>query len=44
MTHSRFDNQHRQVCADCREAYEDFLQEQADEARLDAMSEELETV
>lgn len=37
--HNRFDEAHRAVCDDCQRAYEDFCQEQADEARLDSMAE-----
>lgn len=38
--HSRFDEEHRSVCEDCYSDYFDFMQEQADEARLDAMIED----
>ena len=37
--HSRFDEEHRAICEDCRADYVDFIQEQAAEARLDAMAE-----
>jgi len=39
MKHNRFDEEHRKVCDDCRDQYEDFCQEQDDDARLDALSE-----
>ena len=35
--HSRFDEDHRKICEDCYAGYVDFCQEQADDARLDAM-------
>lgn len=35
--HSRFDEDHRAICEDCYSDYVDFCDEQADEARLDAM-------
>lgn len=38
-THDRFDEEHRLICEDCTADYFDFCQEQADEARLDAMAE-----
>ena len=28
IEHSRFDEEHRRICDSCRDAYEDFLQEQ----------------
>lgn len=37
--HSRFDEEHCRVCSDCYADRLDFLWEQADEARLDAMAE-----
>lgn len=37
--HSRFDEEHYRNCQDCYEDHLDFMQEQADEARLDAMIE-----
>ena len=40
MDHSRFDEDHRKTCDDCRDAYEDFCQEQEAEAQLDAMIEQ----
>lgn len=36
--HSRFDEDHRKICEDCTADYFDFCQEQAEEARLDSMS------
>lgn len=41
--HSRFNDEHRAKCSDCYEAYLDFMDEQRDEQRLDAMA-ELETM
>lgn len=37
--HSRFDEEHRAECSDCYADHLDFMQEQADDARLDAMIE-----
>lgn len=37
--HSRFDEDHRRNCTDCYADYIDFCQDQADDARLDAMIE-----
>ena len=37
--HSRFDEEHCRVCSDCYADRLDFMQEQADEARLDALAE-----
>ena len=36
--HSRFDEDHRKVCEPCHADWLDFCQEQADDARLDALS------
>lgn len=36
--HSRFDAEHYRTCQDCYEDHLDFMQEQADDARLDAMA------
>ena len=33
--HSRFDENHRQTCEDCRSQYLDFCQEQDDDMRSD---------
>jgi hypothetical protein len=33
--HNRFDEYHRRTCDDCTRDYLDFLQDQADDARLD---------
>ena len=33
--HNRFDEVHRDECEECRDAYDDFCQECADEDRLD---------
>lgn len=38
MNHTRFDEAHRNTCDDCRRDYEDFCQEQEDDARLDALA------
>lgn len=38
--HNRFDEDHHRICEDCYSGYADFMQEQADDARLDAMSEQ----
>jgi len=39
-THSRFDESHYRNCQPCLEDHLDFMQEQADEARMDAMEHE----
>ena len=35
LSHNRFDKNHREECNDCRDAYNDFLQEQNLEAKED---------
>lgn len=40
VEHDRFSEKHRNICLDCRDAYEDFVQDSNDDARLDALSEE----
>jgi len=37
--HNRFDEEHRKTCDSCHDAYNDFIQESNDEARLDELSE-----
>ena len=40
MKHDRFDEDHRNVCADCYDAWLDFCEEQEDQARLDRLIEQ----
>jgi len=40
MKHDRFNEIHRRLCDDCYNAYLDFRDEQADEARLDVPQED----
>lgn len=37
--HSRFNLEHIKICDDCRRDHEDFIQDEENDARLDAMSE-----